>query len=86
LLRSFQPGLLDEVLEPIRVRIQEILTFLGLPADSEDRVRLLTMGARPAGPFFNTVAMATMQRKRLFVRYDPRSKEGATDREVSPQR
>jgi predicted DNA-binding transcriptional regulator YafY len=86
LLRSFEPGLLDKLVEPARQWTNQMLAYHGMRSDGENRIRLLKMAARPPGPCFNTVASATIQRRRMFICYDARGTGEASEREVSPQR
>lgn len=86
LLRSFQPGLLDDTLAPLRGRVDRILEAQGLTRGEVQRIRLLRTAARPVGSCFVAVVEATLTRKRLDVLYKSRSKGDVTRREVSPQR
>lgn len=82
------PGWLGEQLSPLREKVRNLLgdQTAGLP-DWSNRLRLLSQRARPAGPFFGTVASALARRKRLQLRYRARSRQDArSEREVSPQR
>jgi predicted DNA-binding transcriptional regulator YafY len=86
LLQSFEPGLLDDALEPLRRRLDQILVSQGLSTGDGARIRLLKIASRKPGAFFNTVATAVLQQKRLSIRYDARSTGRCTLREVSPLR
>ncbi|MBY0270161.1 MAG: YafY family transcriptional regulator [Burkholderiales bacterium] len=87
MLESLEPGLLGEQLAPFRQRIAGLLEHrrLGLTA-AMDRVRVLSMAARPAGEHFRTVAGATLQRHKLHISYDGRERGNTTERDISPQR
>lgn len=87
MLESLEPGLLGEQLAPFRQRVAQLLEHrrLGLTA-ATDRVRVLSMAARPAGEHFRTVAGATLQRRRLRISYDGRERGKTTERDISPQR
>jgi len=88
LLARAQPGLLGEVLGPLRDRIRAILASEQLGSgEAAKRVRFLRMAWRkvPTQPFA-TVAGAVMQRKRLRLRYRGRARDEETRRVVSPQR
>jgi predicted DNA-binding transcriptional regulator YafY len=51
------------------------------------RIRILHIAARPTpGAHFETVASATLQRRRLRIRYRARSSGAENWREISPQR
>jgi predicted DNA-binding transcriptional regulator YafY len=86
LLLSFQPGLLDKQVAPLRRKLVELLRAQGLNVDSSNRIRLLRAAARPVGPCFNEVATALMQRRRLKITYAARSTGHVSTRDVSPQR
>jgi proteasome accessory factor C len=87
LLGSFQPGVLDEALSPLRARLDEILRAQGLRADQVGRIRLLRAAARSADHrHFSTVASACLQRQRLRLVYVGRARGTSSEREVSPQR
>jgi proteasome accessory factor C len=86
LLATFQPGLLDDALAPLRHRLNDILTSQGLSVDNAQRLRLLRAAARPPGKHFATVAAAVLQRKRLQIEYLSRASVQSSTREISPQR
>ncbi len=87
LLATLEPGLLEEHLAPLRRRIDSLVAHkrLGL-AEAARRVRVLPIGARPAGPWFRVLAGATLARRRLRISYHARSTDRLTEREVDPQR
>jgi proteasome accessory factor C len=87
LLGDLEPGLLTEYLSPFTQRMEKLFQHrrLGL-RDIDGRIRLLSMAHRSTGPCFDTVASATLQRKRLKLRYHARSSDEITQRELSPQR
>ncbi|MEJ2591823.1 MAG: WYL domain-containing transcriptional regulator [Candidatus Thiodiazotropha sp.] len=87
LLEGVQPGLLDSHLQPLRRRIDQLLSQL--KADGEPisrRIRLLRAAARPAGPHFTVLAGALAAGRRLRIEYYNRSRDSSDQREVSPQR
>ncbi len=86
LLASFQPGLLDDALSPLRGRIAGILQSQGLTDTNASRIRLLRAAARPAGKHFPVVASAVLQRHRLQIEYASRGSGQTTERQISPQR
>ncbi|MFT4046341.1 MAG: WYL domain-containing transcriptional regulator [Solimonas sp.] len=86
LLASFQPGLLDEALEPLRDRLDQILKSQNLQTGEAGRIRLLRAAARPPGRHFAAIAAAVLQRRRLRIVYEARGTGQVTEREVSPQR
>ena len=88
LLEQAQPGLLDNHLKPLKSRIEKILAT-AQPGSGEiaKRVRILRMAGRnTSSEYFQTVAGAVLQRKRLTIRYHSRSDDAETQREISPQR
>lgn len=88
LLTNAQPGLLDEYLDPLRVRIEELLTSK-YPKRPEigKRIRILSMAARRVtGRHFVTVAGALLNRERLHIHYHGRARDEVSEREISPQR
>lgn len=86
LLATFQPGLLDDALAPLRSRLDDILKSQGLSVDNAERLRLLRAAARPPGKHFATVAAAVLQRQRLQIEYLSRATQQTSTREISPQR
>lgn len=86
LLASFQPGLLDEALDPLRDRLDQILKSQNLQTGEASRIRLLRAAARPPGKHFATIASAVLQRHRLQIDYEARGTGQVTTREISPQR
>ena len=87
LLEGVQPGLLDSHLQPLRRRIDQLLSQL--KADGEPisrRIRLLRAAARPAGPHFTVLAGALAAGRRLRIDYYNRSRDSSDQREISPQR
>jgi len=88
LLQTLQPGLLDEHLNPLRARVEQILATEHLGGgEAQQRIRILSMAARARDmKYFQTVAGAVLQRKRLSIHYYNRERDELTQREVSPQR
>jgi proteasome accessory factor C len=87
LLEQTEPGLLSNLLAPIKSRIAAVLSAHGLPAGTQTRrIRLVRIADRGGGPAFQTVADAVMQRKRLALTYFVRQRDENTERIVSPQR
>lgn len=87
LITQLQPGLLDQHLGPLRQRLK-LLLGAELPSDEvRRRIRILHAGSRPVEPKrFRAVSEATLGRRRLWIRYDSRSRGSCTERTVSPQR
>jgi proteasome accessory factor C len=87
LLEGVQPGLLDGHLQPLRRRIDELLSHQqGAGEPISRRIRLLRTAARPAGPHFTLLAGALGARRRLRLDYYNRARDSSDKREVSPQR
>lgn len=86
LLATFQPGLLDDALDPLRERLDQILRSQGLKAGNAERIRLLRAAARAPGRHFTTLAAAVVQRQRVRIEYEARGSQQVTEREISPQR
>jgi proteasome accessory factor C len=87
LFESLEPGLLREHLQPLSKRIDELFNNkqLGL-SEATTRIRVLGIAARPTGEGFQALASATLQRRKLRLRYHGRERDGITERTVSPQR
>lgn len=87
LLSSVQPGLFDKQLEPLLNRIDKLLEMQHGQTDNlTARVRILQMAHRASNTWFQQVAGATVQRKRLSIDYFNRGRNDSESREVSPQR
>ncbi|MEJ2692274.1 MAG: WYL domain-containing protein [Candidatus Thiodiazotropha sp.] len=87
LLEGVQPGLLESHLQPLRRKIDQLLSRQ--PGSGEPlmlRIRLLRAAARPAGPYFTPIAGALAARRRLRLIYYHRGRDSTGEREVSPQR
>jgi len=87
LFEELGPGLLGEHLAALSKRITELLQHkrLGLN-EAARRVRVLGMASRPAGRCFQTLASATLQRRKLRIVYHGRARDRVTERVISPQR
>ena len=88
MLSNLGNGLLTPHVMPLLARLNALL---GSQDDSADeirkRIRILHMAARTERPeHFETVASATIRRRRLQIAYHARSSNEVTEREVSPQR
>lgn len=81
-------GLLSNQIKPLQSRLLAMLD------DSENsyeeiqkRIRIEKMGARKFDlDYFQEIGSALIQRKRLIIKYQSRSKDENTQREISPQR
>ena len=80
LLSSVQPGLLDNMLAPLRDKIGKILALEHFgQTEISRRVRILRIAGRTtADGNFQTVADAVMRCKRLAIRYFCRGSSYAT--------
>jgi predicted DNA-binding transcriptional regulator YafY len=88
LLKNVEPGLLAPHVEPLIKRLRTLINAESRSVEEVDRrVRIISLGARGLKlSFFESVALATLERKRLKIRYQSRSKNEETEREISPQR
>lgn len=87
LLKDVGGGLLTEHLGPLSKRLDELTRHRRLNlGEAASRLRFPAIGARPAGPAFQTCASATLQRKKLWVEYHARGTDERSERTVSPQR
>jgi predicted DNA-binding transcriptional regulator YafY len=88
LLGDLQPGVLSELIAPLRKRLRGLLESGEHSAeDIARRIKILSMGSRRVAPaHFRTIATAVLTRKRLRLRHQRRQDGEVIDREVSPQR
>lgn len=88
LLAQLQSGVLQEPLKPLEQRLRKLLdTMPGAAKELRQRVRLLSTPVRNVEPaHFRTVARATLERRKLEIRYYAKAKAERRLREVSPQR
>jgi predicted DNA-binding transcriptional regulator YafY len=88
LLGDLQPGVLSELIGPLRKRLRSLLeSGEHSAADIARRIKILSMGSRRVAPaHFRTIATAVLTRKRLRLRHQRRQDGEVIDREVSPQR
>jgi predicted DNA-binding transcriptional regulator YafY len=88
LLGDLQPGVLSELIAPLRKRLKGLLESGEHSAeDIARRIRILSMGSRRVAPdHFRTIATAVLKRKRLKLRHQRRQDGAVIEREVSPQR
>jgi predicted DNA-binding transcriptional regulator YafY len=88
LLADLQPGVLSELIGPIRTRLRELIESGEHTVDDVSRrIRVLTMGARAVEPaHFRTLSTAVLSRRRLHLRHLKRQTGEITERDVSPQR
>lgn len=87
LLKDAGGGLLEEHLAPLARRLGDLTTHQRLNlGEAAIRLRFPSIGARPVGKEFDTVASATLQRRKLWIEYHARSTDVRSERTVSPQR
>ena len=87
LLKDAGGGLLEEHLGPLARRLDELTRHQRLNlGEAASRLRFPAIAARPAGAAFDTVASATLQRRKLWIEYHARSTDERSERTVSPQR
>ena len=81
-------GVISRHLQPLLDRIHGLLGGSGGDAATlMRRVRIISPAKRPVpGPFFERVAEALLQRRRLHMRYLTRGRREVSERDVSPQR
>jgi proteasome accessory factor C len=87
LLKDAAGGLLGEHLGPLSKRLDELTRHRRLNlGEAASRLRFPAIASRPVGAAFQTVASATLQRKKLWIEYHARSSDERSERRVSPQR
>lgn len=91
LLSSVQPGLFDKQLDPLKHRIDRLLSAQGgTSKDGADnihqRVKILQIASRTSNEFFQQVAGATLQRRQMTIDYYNRPRDQMDQRTISPQR
>ena len=87
LLKDAGGGLLEQHLGPLARRLDELTRHQRLNlGEAASRLRFPAIGARPAGEAFDTVASATLQRRKCWIEYHARSTDERSERTVSPQR
>lgn len=87
MLVSLMPGLLGPKLRPLQRKMNEMLSKQGLDPDVlAERIRLVHAGKRRMDQgHFETVAAATLERRRLRIRHFNRERGESLMREISPQ-
>jgi predicted DNA-binding transcriptional regulator YafY len=88
LIADLEPGVLSELIGPLRKRLKELLESGEHTAtDIARRIRVLSMGARAIEPaHFRTLSTALLSRRRLRINHTRRLAGETLEREVSPQR
>ena len=87
-LGNVQPGLLEDELDGVQERINQLLDRQGLDFSAQpERIQIRHDAGRPVpGKLFETVLKALFRRRRLQLHYHGRRRDDLTEREVSPQR
>jgi predicted DNA-binding transcriptional regulator YafY len=79
-----QGGFIGTHIAPLRARLAKVL---GAGGDIRARVRVIAFSPRALLlSHFQTIGLATLQRKRMRIHYYARSTDTTSQREVSPQR
>ncbi|MGY6217315.1 helix-turn-helix transcriptional regulator [Methylolobus aquaticus] len=88
LLAQSQPRLFDQLLAPLRNRLDQVLSHPQLTGDQlPRRVRVVSLGRREPDPaIFERAAAGLIKRTRQEIRYHGRGSAERTDRVISPQR
>jgi len=88
LLSRVEPGLIADDIAPLVERIESILRTRRMGSgEAPHRVRLIPIGSRHVSEHvFRTTAEALLRRRKLRIRYQPRSHDGSSERSLSPQR
>jgi proteasome accessory factor C len=87
LLNNAEPGLLKTTLQPLRLKLDKLLTTEKLGAGQlPKRVRIIKLAGRGPGAFFAEVTQALVERKQIQFDYTARTTRADESRKVSPQR
>ena len=88
LLGNLEPGVLGELVGPLRKRLKELLESGHHTAeDIARRIRILAIGSRQVEPaHFRALSTALLSRRRLRIRHQRRQTGEVLEREISPQR
>jgi proteasome accessory factor C len=87
LLKDIGGGFLQEHLGPIANLLNDLTKHQRLNlGEAASRLRFPALGARPSGDAFQTVASATLQRRKLWIEYHARTNDERSERTISPQR
>lgn len=88
ILGNVQPGLLEDELDGVQRRINQLLDQQGLNFSAQpERVNIRRDAGRPVpAALFEDVMQALFRRQRLKISYHGRRRDDVSDREISPQR
>ncbi len=87
MITELEPGLLGPKLQPLQERLSDLLASQGLDsADLTKRVRAVHAGKRRLTlKCFETLAQATLERKKVHIHHFNRQRNETTERDISPQ-
>ena len=87
MITELEPGLLGPKLQPLQERLSDLLASEGLDSTSlTQRVRAVHAGKRRLElKCFETLAEATLARKRVHIHHFNRQRNETTTRDISPQ-
>ena len=87
MITELEPGLLGPKLQPLQERLTDLLSTQGLDSASlTKRVRAVHAGKRRLElKCFQSLAQATLERKKVRVHHYNRQRDETTDRVISPQ-
>lgn len=87
LLEGVQPGLLDEQVAPMKVRLRRMLAHGNTALHPiENKLRLIHFAPRKVEPkHFQLIATGLLEGKRLYLEYWNRGRKEGTKRVISPQ-
>lgn len=87
MIKELEPGLLGPKLQPLQERMADLLTSEGLDSASlTKRVRAVHAGKRRLElKCFQSLAQATLERKKVHIHHYNRQRGETTERDISPQ-
>ena len=87
MITELEPGLLGPKLQPLQERMADLLSSEGLDSESlTKRVRAVHAGKRKLElKCFQSLAQATLERKKVRVQHYNRQRDETTERDISPQ-
>lgn len=88
ILGNVQPGLLEDALQGMQNRINQLLDQQGLDISAQpQRIHIRKDAGRPVpGELFENVLQALFKRQKLAVEYHGRRRDAVSERVISPQR
>ena len=88
ILGNVQPGLLEDELDGVQHRINQLLDQQGLNFSAQpERINIRRDAGRPVpADLFEDVMQALFRRQRLNISYHGRRRDDISEREISPQR